>query len=224
MERKCTREKQRRNEFNEGLGRLSEFLCQVEPSLRSGKSKGDDVRETITNRSELIQVTVRVITRLHNESEQLKAQVAGRCQQNTSLRMMARVPTAKDPEPTLAANALIPPANHPRPTSARVPEWERSNSTALPLEHNLYSALLQEQRLLSFQQMRHQSAAGNSASTANHLAIQPLGRQHSTSRLPQFSQLPNMPPTRGSFDDVKEGNNQAEPNHDADAGNQGGGG
>ena len=78
-EHKRNREKQRRSELNETLDDLSELVFQIDPSLRSGRAEvvGDEDhrmmsagrKNTITNRTELIQCTVRLLKRIHAENQ-----------------------------------------------------------------------------------------------------------------------------------------------------------
>ena len=78
-EHKRNREKQRRSELNETLDDLSELVFQIDPSLRSGRAEvvGDEDqrmmsagrKNTITNRTELIQCTVRLLKRIHADNQ-----------------------------------------------------------------------------------------------------------------------------------------------------------
>jgi hypothetical protein len=81
-EYKRNREKQRRSELNDSLDDLSDLVFQIDPSLKSGRDEavGNDSVEdhkksiggksTITNRTELIQCTVRLLRRIHSENQQ----------------------------------------------------------------------------------------------------------------------------------------------------------
>ncbi len=79
-EHKRNREKQRRSELNETLDDLSELVFQIDPALRSGRAEEvahEDQRmmspgrkNTITNRTELIQCTVRLLKRIHAQNQQ----------------------------------------------------------------------------------------------------------------------------------------------------------
>ena len=85
-EQKRNREKQRRSELNETLDDLSELVFQIDPSLRSGRAEvvgmedrrvlSTGRKNTITNRTELIQCTVRLLKRIHSENQQ-KDQIIG---------------------------------------------------------------------------------------------------------------------------------------------------
>jgi hypothetical protein len=78
-ERKRSREKRRRSELNTGLDSLATLLYTIEPKLKSplsaGKGLHSDEAEgqtAISNRVELINFTVKVMTRLHEENEARK--------------------------------------------------------------------------------------------------------------------------------------------------------
>lgn len=79
-EHKRNREKQRRSELNETLDDLSELVFQIDPALRSGRAEEVAIEDqrmmspgrknTITNRTELIQCTVRLLKRIHAQNQQ----------------------------------------------------------------------------------------------------------------------------------------------------------
>jgi hypothetical protein len=80
-ENKRTREKERRSGLNETLEDLADLVFQIDPSLRSGRAEAFGVdntgknipsgrKNTITNRTELIQCTVRLLRRIHSENQQ----------------------------------------------------------------------------------------------------------------------------------------------------------
>ena len=80
-EHKRNREKQRRSELNETLDDLSELVFQIDPALRSGRAAEEVGMEdqqlisagrknTITNRTELIQCTVRLLKRIHAQNQE----------------------------------------------------------------------------------------------------------------------------------------------------------
>jgi hypothetical protein len=208
-------EKQRRNEFNQGLDRLSEFLYQVEPSLQSGKSEGIDVAKSITNRSDLVNVTVRVITKLYQENEALKTNIEAKCTVNPSLSSVLESQLRKElyqhlhqqvdtPDsssiaaaPTLAHNNMTCPTN-----------MISNNNNALqhastPMDSSALAALIQQQRLQVLQMQQMQTSVSANLSLSQHPSMtnslqfaaslpqqQQQSSMHNTNNL-QFSSIPN---------------------------------
>lgn len=94
LERKRVREKQRRDLLKSGLDDLAIWLAQIDPSLHGGSRKKEDGGDaasmsgtsswatdvnfpktgldTMTNRVELIQCTIKVLKKLHQENETRK--------------------------------------------------------------------------------------------------------------------------------------------------------
>lgn len=159
MERKCSREKQRRNDFNRGLERLTEFLYQIDPSLRrSGKVEGVELGESITNRSDLIDVTVRSISRLHQDNEEIKTCIDSMCKADPTLRLAwsrRRRKSKDNMDHSLAALRAA-------PVSIPVIGVEPATASTLPCDNSVFSGLLhQQQRLLELQhQLQHAVSAG----------------------------------------------------------------
>jgi hypothetical protein len=192
MERKCTREKQRRNEFNQGLDRLSEFLYQVEPSLQSGKSEGIDVGQSITNRSDLVNVTVRVITKLYKENKALSATIEAKCTVNPSLSSAfdSRLPEELhhhqqgveiSASSTIAAPTLANNMAYPNMIS-------NNNSTlnaSIPMDTSRLAALIQQQRLQVLQMQHMQASASANLALSQHPSMRNSLQLAST--LPQQS-------------------------------------
>jgi hypothetical protein len=79
-EQKRDREKRRRSELNETLDDLSDLVFQIDPGLTSGRVEGivdmDDSDDkvsrtnTVTNRTELIRRTVRLLKRIYTENQE----------------------------------------------------------------------------------------------------------------------------------------------------------
>ena len=85
-EQKRNREKLRRSELNESLDDLSELVFQIDPSIRSGRAEEVGMEDqqsasslrknTITNRTELIQCTVRLLKRIHAQNQEKDKRIA----------------------------------------------------------------------------------------------------------------------------------------------------
>lgn len=184
MERKCLREKQRRNEFNQGLERLSEFLYQVEPSLQSGKDEGIEVAESITNRSDLVNVTVRVITRLYQENESLKARIEVKSIDNPPPPSLAPVDydgIAKQDETNTVSSQSVGFMSH---------QTGFSSAPNAPAENSALAALLQQQRMQVMQMQQLQAVSANLALTQHPSMLNSL----------EFaSTMPQMTNSNGSF-------------------------
>mmetsp|Transcript_17575 Transcript_17575/g.29144 ORF Transcript_17575/g.29144 Transcript_17575/m.29144 type:complete len:227 (+) Transcript_17575:43-723(+) len=189
MERKCLREKQRRNEFNQGLERLSEFLYQVEPSLQSGKNEGiDEAESSITNRSDLVNVTVRVISRLYLENEGLRERIEAKCVSNPSLTSEVDSKIPKNEEASAVSFLMT----HPSDTICPLP---------VPLENSALAALIQQQRLQVLQMQQLQAVSANFA-LSQHPSI--LNSLEFAAAMPQtitngalFNSTANSPGFRG---------------------------
>lgn len=129
---KRDREKRRRGELNETLDDLSELVFEIDPSLMSGRAEvvgmqADKLvtsarKNTITNRTELIQCTVRLLTRLHTEIQQKDQIIA-------ELRRGVARPTPTVPQPPI----VVPPAKPPGDSGeAAIPPTMPTNNPNQP--------------------------------------------------------------------------------------------
>ena len=74
-ERKRKREQKRRTEVSRGLDSLADLVFRIDPSLKSSNgevSSSSAGASTVTNRVELINSAVRILSRLHMENEERK--------------------------------------------------------------------------------------------------------------------------------------------------------